>query len=70
MNEIHCHICGGSISDPATVSYRLASVPVIPAKVSGTPCRCALAIVYGPPAAVAVSIRRKSKPVSVARRMS
>lgn len=50
MNEIHCHICGGSISDPATVSYRLASVPVIPAKVSGAPCSCALAIVYGPPA--------------------
>ena len=50
MNEIHCHICGGSVNDPATVSHRLASATVVPALPQSTPCRCPCPIVYGPPA--------------------
>jgi hypothetical protein len=50
MNEIHCHVCGGSVRDPVTVSYRVASAAIIPAQPSGASCNCAPAIVYGPPA--------------------
>lgn len=50
MNEIHCHVCGGSVSDPATVSYRVASAAIVPAQPRGASCTCAPAIVYGPPA--------------------
>jgi creatinine amidohydrolase/Fe(II)-dependent formamide hydrolase-like protein len=50
MNQIHCHFCGGSISDPATVSYRVASAAIIQAQPHAAPCNCTPAIVYGPPA--------------------
>ena len=50
MREIHCHVCGGSVSDPATVSYRLASAAIIPAQPRDASCNCTAAIVYGPPA--------------------
>ena len=50
MNEIHCDICGGSVADPATVSYRLASVGIVPAPPHSARCTCTVAIVYGPPA--------------------
>ncbi len=50
MQETHCHVCGGRIIDPATVSYRLASSAVVPAAPHSTLCPCTPAIVYGPPA--------------------
>ena len=50
MNPIHCHFCGGCISDPATVSYRVAFAAIIRAQPHGAPCKCSSAIVYGPPA--------------------
>ncbi|HYT81967.1 MAG TPA: hypothetical protein VEK86_00850 [Gemmatimonadales bacterium] len=47
MSEIHCHTCGGFITDPATVSYRA------PSGTTATPhtglCACHPAIIYGPP---------------------
>ena len=49
MNEIHCHACGGSVSDPATVSYRLASAAIVPALPQSTRCQCTPPIVFGPP---------------------
>jgi hypothetical protein len=50
MHEIHCHVCGGCISDPAKVSYRLASSGDVMARPHTKPCPCTPAIVYGPPA--------------------
>lgn len=50
MNEIHCHVCGGPVSDPATVSYRLASAAIVPAQPHSGRCNCPSPIVYGPPA--------------------
>ena len=49
MNVIHCHVCGGSVGDPATVSYRVATAAVIVPQPRVAPCSCATAIVYGPP---------------------
>ena len=50
MKEIHCHACGGLITDPATVSYRLAPRAIVPALPHNAPCTCTPSIVYGPPA--------------------
>lgn len=50
MKELHCDTCGGSVSDPATVSYRLASAVIVPAPPQSAPCTCPVSIVYGPPA--------------------
>ena len=50
MTKIHCHTCGGCISDPTTVSYRLPDgTGAVAAPHTGL-CSCAPAIVYGPPA--------------------
>ena len=50
MHVIHCHACGGCVSDPATVSYRLASAAIVPVPPHSAMCTCTPAIVYGPPA--------------------
>jgi hypothetical protein len=50
MIQINCDTCGGSVRDPATVSYRLASGATVTAQPHDAPCACAVAIVYGPPA--------------------
>jgi len=47
MNEIHCHNCGGFITDPSTVSYQ-APATVAPAKPHNGLCACIPSIVYGP----------------------
>ena len=49
MTEIHCHTCGGFISDPVTVSYRLPADGVVAASPHTALCGCSPAIVYGPP---------------------
>jgi hypothetical protein len=49
MSEIHCHTCGGFISDPAMISYRTPGGTVMPAVPYSGLCACTPAIVYGPP---------------------
>ena len=48
MSEIHCHNCGGCITDPGTVSYQAAST-VTPAGPHSGLCACIPAVVYGTP---------------------
>jgi hypothetical protein len=49
MSEIHCHSCGGFISDPVSIAYR----PPVDGTVTASPrsalCSCTKAVVYGPP---------------------
>jgi len=53
MIEIHCHDCGGFISDPSQISHRLPSslmrksFGAIP---TSALCTCTPPVVYGPPA--------------------
>jgi len=49
MSEIHCHNCGGFITDPASVSYRLPSDGAGAAAPHAAPCTCSPSVVYGPP---------------------
>lgn len=49
MSGIHCHTCGGFITDPGSVSYRQ---PVDGTAVAGPHsalCACTPAVIYGPP---------------------
>ena len=48
MNEIHCHNCGGFITDPSSVSYQAPSAAQ-PASPHSALCQCIPAVVYGPP---------------------
>jgi len=45
--ELHCHVCGGFITELRYISYRL------PDGVAATPhrdlCTCTTPVVYGPP---------------------
>lgn len=50
MTEIHCHTCGGFITDPTAVSYRRPDGAVALAAPHTGLCNCAPAIVYAPPA--------------------
>jgi len=50
MNEIHCHTCGGFITNPAAVSHRVASAVTVTAEPRSGLCSCTQAIVYGAPA--------------------
>lgn len=54
MTEIHCHACGGFISDPYRVSYRLPAGGTVAIAIpqSGI-CTCAESVVFGPPAGYA-----------------
>jgi hypothetical protein len=49
MGEIHCHSCGGFISDPRRISYRFPLNPAHLATPHSGFCACAWPIVYGPP---------------------
>src|SRR2546427_5581914 len=49
MVDIHCHGCGGFISNPAPISYRLPSSRALPAAPHSSLCTCTPPIVYGPP---------------------
>lgn len=53
MSEIHCHSCGGFITDPASVSYRLPSDGggTATAGPHSALCTCKPSVVYGPPPA-------------------
>jgi hypothetical protein len=50
LTEIRCHTCGGRITDPTIVSYRLADGAVVAAVPRAGLCTCTPPIVYGPPA--------------------
>jgi hypothetical protein len=49
MSEIHCHTCGGFITDPAGVSFRAPSDTTPPAVPHSGLCACHPPVVYGPP---------------------
>ena len=49
MVDIHCHSCGGFISDLGPVSYRLPSSPAQLAAPHSGLCTCTPPVVYGPP---------------------
>jgi len=48
MTEIHCHNCGGFITDPSRVSYQTpaAASPAVP---HSALCTCIPSIIYGTP---------------------
>jgi len=49
MVHIHCHSCGGFISDRGAISYRLPPHPAHMAIPRSGLCACTPPIVYGPP---------------------
>lgn len=49
MNEIHCHACGGFISDTTLITYRLPRDNGHVASPRTALCDCAPPILYGPP---------------------
>ena len=54
MIDIHCHACGGFISDPERVSYlRPAPGTVAIATPRSSICVCAQSVVFGPPSGYA-----------------
>lgn len=48
MSEIHCHNCGGFITDAASVSYQTPS-SAAPAAPHSALCPCIPSVVYGLP---------------------
>jgi hypothetical protein len=49
MNELHCALCGGFISELRYVSYQPAPDTAVGVAVCGDVCRCVPPVVYGPP---------------------
>lgn len=49
MSEIHCHSCGGFITDPVTVSYRVPDDATVTASPHTGLCACSPAIVFAAP---------------------
>jgi hypothetical protein len=49
MAEIHCHSCGGFISEPGPISYQLPPDPAAVAIPHSGLCPCTPPIIYGPP---------------------
>ena len=49
MIDIHCHACGGFISDPDRISFRLPADPAAIAAPRSGICTCAESVVFGPP---------------------
>ena len=48
MREIHCHNCGGFITDAASVSYGLPADGTATAEPHSALCSCKASVVYGP----------------------
>jgi hypothetical protein len=46
MNAIHCHHCGGFISDDRAVRYGMPSEKVLLATPHTDLCRCAAPLIY------------------------
>jgi hypothetical protein len=53
MQQFQCGTCGGVIADPSKVSFQLPNPANTPARSREGPCRCAVPVVYGPPAGFA-----------------
>jgi hypothetical protein len=49
MIDIHCHACGGFISDPGRIAHRLAGDTTALAVPRSGICGCRESVVYGPP---------------------
>jgi hypothetical protein len=49
MSEIHCHSCGGFISEPLAIDYRRPGDGAETASPHTGLCNCRPAVVYGPP---------------------
>jgi len=49
MSEIHCHGCGGFISDPANISYQLKPHGSHTAIPKTSLCGCSPSVVFGAP---------------------
>jgi len=49
MVDIHCHSCGGFITDPRRITHRLPSHTAPTALPTSSCCTCTPPIVYGPP---------------------
>ena len=46
MHTIHCHFCGGVVTDTATIQYRPPRASAQFALPQSTPCTCTPPIVY------------------------
>lgn len=53
MIDIHCHACGGFITDPERISFRLPADPVAIAIPRSGICTCTESVVFGPPSGYA-----------------
>ena len=54
MMDIHCHACGGFISDPQRISYRRPTGDTVAiATPRSAICTCAESVVFGPPSGYA-----------------
>lgn len=53
MIDIHCHACGGFITVPERISYRLPADPVAVAVPRSGICTCGVSVVFGPPSGYA-----------------
>lgn len=45
-HALHCHLCGGVISDPSRIEYRPPRASAMFALPHGGPCECTRPIVY------------------------
>jgi hypothetical protein len=53
MIDIHCHACGGFISDPARISHRLPDDGSPLATPRSGICTCRESVIYGAPSGYA-----------------
>ena len=53
MIDIHCHACGGFITDPNHISYRVPGGTVAIAIPRSGICTCSESVVFGPPSGFA-----------------
>ena len=49
MNQIHCHSCGGFITDTTTITYAPPLTPSQVAEPRSALCDCSPPLVFGPP---------------------
>lgn len=55
MINIHCHTCGGFVSDPRRVTHRLPLDGTVIAVPRTDLCSCTESVIFGPPAGRASS---------------
>lgn len=62
MIDIHCHACGGFISNPDRISYRAPGGTVAIAIPRSSICTCRESVIFGPPSGYASIPAMKSAP--------